>query len=138
MSEIKKINFYCERCDARITVEEEGALQDLEVLGWEVGEHILCPHCVDVMRHVNVTVGESIAEEMFHEFVSASQAFGSFNNAHEGLAVLWEEFEELKAEVFKKQDQYDLENMRKEAIQVGAMALRFVYDVCIYPKQEVK
>lgn len=138
MSEIKRINFYCERCDARITVEEEGALQELEDLGWRVGEHILCPHCVGVMRYVNVTMVESIGEEIVSEFISASQAYGSFNNAHEGLAVLWEEFEELKAEVFKKQSQYDLENMRKEAIQVGAMALRFVYDVCVYPKQEVK
>ena len=68
--------------------------------------------------------------EIVREALAASKKFAPFNNAHEGLAVIWEEFEELKSEVFKKQSQYDLNRMRKEAIQVGAMALRFVYDVC--------
>jgi len=59
----------------------------------------------------------------------AIDKFPKFNNAHEGLAVIWEEFEELKAEVFKKQSQYDIDRMRREAIQLGAMALRFIVDI---------
>lgn len=75
--------------------------------------------------------GEVLGREIFHEALSASLAYPPFNNAHEGLAVIWEEFEELKAEVFKKQSQYDMSKMRKEAIQLGAMALRFIYDICV-------
>jgi len=71
-----------------------------------------------------------IARDILDEAIRASECYPPFHSAHEGLAIIWEEFEELKREVFKKQSQYDLALMRKEAIQVGAMALRFIYDVC--------
>lgn len=70
-----------------------------------------------------------ISREVLEECDRAIGLYSSFNNAHEGLAIIWEEFEELKAEVFRKQTLYDYEKMRKEAIQLSAMALRFVYDV---------
>lgn len=73
---------------------------------------------------------EDIAEEMLLELNKATSEFGAFHNAHEGLAVIWEEFEELKEEVFKKQSEYDMKNMKKEAIHLGAMAMRFIRDVC--------
>ena len=54
-----------------------------------------------------------------------------FNSAHEGYAVLKEEVDELWDEVRAKQGGgRDVEAMRREAIQVGAMALRFILDVC--------
>lgn len=71
----------------------------------------------------------ALAEEIGEEAVRADEIFPSFNSPHEGLAVIWEEFEELKAEVFKKQSESNYEAMRKEAIQLGAMALRFIYDM---------
>lgn len=53
------------------------------------------------------------------------------HSAHEGFAVLLEEVEELKAEVFKGGKQKrDIKAMRAEAVQVAAMALRFIEDVC--------
>jgi hypothetical protein len=65
------------------------------------------------------------------EYREATWLHGSFNSAHEGYAVILEELDELKAEVWKKRADRDIKLMRKEAIQVGAMALRFIMDVCI-------
>ena len=66
--------------------------------------------------------------EVIREFNRASSLHPPFNSAHEGYAVLLEEVDELKAEVWKRH--HDPERMRKEAIQVAAMALRFLADVC--------
>ena len=52
------------------------------------------------------------------------------NSAHEGYAVLLEEVDELKAHVWMKQSKRDYAAMRKEAIQVAAMALAFAVEVC--------
>jgi hypothetical protein len=59
----------------------------------------------------------------------AISKFPPFNSAHEGLAVILEEFEELKAEVFKKKADRSYPAMKAEAIQVAAMSLRFILDV---------
>jgi hypothetical protein len=48
------------------------------------------------------------------------------HSAHESLAILEEEVEELKVHVRTNQKRRDLTAMRKEAVQVAAMALRFV------------
>jgi head-tail adaptor len=52
------------------------------------------------------------------------------NSAHEGYGVLAEEVDELWAHVKTQQSKRDLDAMRKEAVQVAAMAVRFVVDVC--------
>lgn len=69
-------------------------------------------------------------EAIISEYVQASQRYSAFHSAHEGFAVLMEEMDELKAEVWKNDKQRDMRRMRKEAIQVGAMALRFILDCC--------
>ncbi len=53
---------------------------------------------------------------------------GDFHSAHEGYAVLLEEVDELKAEVWKSK--HDKAAMRTEAIHVAAMAVRFVTELC--------
>lgn len=62
------------------------------------------------------------------EFIEATSTHPKFNSAHEGLAVAQEEFEELKAEVFKKASQRDPERLRTEAKHLAAMAIRFMVD----------
>lgn len=73
---------------------------------------------------------ESLFDDVRDELQSASLRFTAFNSAHEGFAVLHEEVDELWEHVKTKQKRRDLEAMRKEAIQVAAMTIRFAYDVC--------
>lgn len=64
------------------------------------------------------------------ELRRATEKFGNFHTAHEGIAVIEEEFIELRNEVFAG-GRRNVENMRKEAIQLAAMAMRFVRDCCV-------
>lgn len=52
------------------------------------------------------------------------------NSAHEGYAILAEEVDELWVHVKTNQKKRDLAGMKKEAIQVAAMALRFAAECC--------
>ena len=63
------------------------------------------------------------------ELSKATGAFGAFHTIHEGLAVILEEYEELKAEVFKKAELRDIGKLRHEAKQVAAMGIRFMVDL---------
>ena len=63
------------------------------------------------------------------EHARAVAEFGKFHNAHEGWGVIREEYLELEDEIRKKQRDYDFNQMRHEAVQLGAMALRFIIDV---------
>jgi hypothetical protein len=71
-----------------------------------------------------------VVKEALVELARARGQWPSFNSAHEGIGVLWEEVDELWDEVKIKQSRRDLVKMRKEAIQVAAMALRFAIEVC--------
>ena len=68
-----------------------------------------------------------ILDEIKAEFLSASNKFNSFKTYHEGYAVILEELDELWNEV--KAKEHDHVKMKKESIQIAAMALRFVYDL---------
>jgi hypothetical protein len=74
---------------------------------------------------VDVATKDALAEVL-----SAKMLWPPFNSAHEGFAVLLEEVDELKEHVWTNQKKRDLTAMRKEAIQVAAMALRFASEVC--------
>lgn len=64
------------------------------------------------------------------ELKFARDNWPAFHSAHEGFAILNEEFDELKAHVWTNQKRRDLNAMKKEAIQVAAMAVRFAEEVC--------
>lgn len=68
--------------------------------------------------------------EVQNEVKKAMENWPPFNSAHEGYGVLLEEVDELKAHVWFKQKGRDLASMRKEAIQVAAMAIRFAIEIC--------
>ena len=77
-----------------------------------------------------MAIPTSLLNEVDEEHDFAIAKFPPFYSAHEGLAIIQEEFEELKQEVFVRQTQRSNTKMRKEAIQVATMALRFVIDIC--------
>lgn len=58
--------------------------------------------------------------------LSRAAMWPPFNSAHEGYAVLLEEVDELWAHVKTNQKRRDLAAMRAEAVQVAAMAIKFV------------
>lgn len=74
-----------------------------------------------------MTIEERIAKEMLRELQGASEKFSNFHNSHEGYAVMREELDELWDEIKSKSGTRF--NCYKEAIQVGAMAIRFVRDL---------
>lgn len=73
---------------------------------------------------------ERAFQDVDAELYSALSKFSPFNSAHEGFSVLKEEVDELWDEVKAKQGARDVDKMRKEAVQVAAMAIRFILDVC--------
>jgi len=66
-------------------------------------------------------------KDVMQEYMRATRIHGHFTSAHEGLAVILEEFAELQDEVFKRER--DVERLRKEACQLSAMAMRFIVDI---------
>lgn len=69
------------------------------------------------------------ASEVAAELRRAMALFGPFKNGHEGWAVIREEVDELWDEVKNNKGDDHVARQRKEAIQVAAMALRFVVDL---------
>jgi hypothetical protein len=69
-----------------------------------------------------------IAGSVANEVARAMTKFPSFNSGHEGYAVIKEELEELWKEI--KENRSRESTARDEAIQVAAMAIRYVHDLC--------
>lgn len=77
-----------------------------------------------------LTLKEQHIRHVHREVLDAQANWPKFNSAHEGFAVLLEEVEELKAEVWINQKKRDPLKMYKEAKQIAAMAIRFMSDCC--------
>jgi hypothetical protein len=75
-------------------------------------------------NHEIVALKSEAIDTIAKELDKANDKFPLFNSPHEGYAVLIEEVEELKAEVFKRNQ--SKERMIAEATQVGAMAAKFI------------
>ena len=71
---------------------------------------------------------EHATRRVLDEYHRAAEHFTGFRSDHEGYAVILEEMDELWEEI-KRNPRYK-EKVRDEAIQVAAMALRFLVDLC--------
>ena len=70
----------------------------------------------------------TIVPEVLQELGRARAKFNPFPSEHHGYAVLLEEVHELWEEVRSKDA--TPENVRAEAVQVAAMGIRFILDLC--------
>lgn len=73
---------------------------------------------------------EKALADIAAEHASAIKKFDEFNSAHEGYAVIKEEFDELWHEIMNNKAPGTKERQRKEAIQTAAMCLRFISECC--------
>ena len=69
------------------------------------------------------------AADFVKEYAKARSKFGPMASAHEGYAVIAEEMDELWDIVKQKQTLRNHEEMRKEVVQLGAMALAFLIEI---------
>lgn len=85
---------------------------------------------------IGVMSRAKIAQQMLDELERATEKFGEFNGTHEGWAIIKEELDELVMTInYKLWDEVkrnDIDAAIEECIQVGAMAMRFVYDITRY------
>jgi hypothetical protein len=72
----------------------------------------------------------ALLPEVGDEIASAQRTWPPYNSAHEGYAVLAEEVDKLWDHVKTNQEWRAIGMMRKEAMQVAAVALRFVIEIC--------
>lgn len=77
------------------------------------------------------TADNLVLYDILIELRGVREHYGPFASCHEGVGVLWEEFDELKAEVWKKKMDRRKDLMYQEAVQVAAVAVRFASDLCM-------
>lgn len=65
------------------------------------------------------------------EYNRAVENYSPMHSAHEGIAVIFEEVHELWEEVRIKPEHQIKTAILEEAVQVAAMALRFIVDICM-------
>lgn len=74
---------------------------------------------------------DNILSEIIIEYEKAKSKYPPFHSYHEGYAVIKEELDELWDEIKKEKSTLGPNlKMEKEAIQVSAMAIRFLKDCC--------
>lgn len=74
-----------------------------------------------------IQMPEAIAAFLaLHEYERAARKFTPMHSAHEGYATILEELDEMWDEIKRNH----LQRTQEEAIQVAAMGIRFLVDVC--------
>lgn len=107
-------------------------------VGWKLAESRLVEQRLqETLAREGLRAGEEqhsvhlALEEVRQEIYKAKKNWPDpAHSAHEQYAVLLEEVDELWDHVKVNQKKRDLVAMRKEAMQVAAMAVRFMTEVC--------
>lgn len=84
---------------------------------------------MDEDTEINLSLEDNIFIDMSNELASAEKLYPPFHTAHEAYAVILEELDEFKAEVWKKPPMRDKVKMKEELTQVGAMCARAILDL---------
>lgn len=69
------------------------------------------------------------AVDIVEEILKARKAHGPIASAHEGYAVMLEEMDEVKEHVWIKQKRRDQSKLRKELVQLAAMAVAMIVEI---------
>lgn len=72
------------------------------------------------------------------EIAKAREKHPLINSLHEGYAVILEEVDELKAEVWKRAYQRNPLTILEELVQIAAMAQRVAEDVVMTPDRPIQ
>jgi hypothetical protein len=75
---------------------------------------------------------ELVIGDVYHEWQKAAAKNPPMHSHHEAYAVILEELEEYWAEVMKRPGKRDPEGLKAELVQVAAMAMRALSDLCGY------
>ena len=86
------------------------------------------------MARCDDAVLAQVLDQVGYEFTKATDKFDSFHNVHEGYAVILEELDGAWMEIKRKN--YRPAALRKELIQVAAMAVRAVHDLIDTPPED--
>ena len=73
---------------------------------------------------------DNIINAIISEYNEATSKYPSFHSTHEGYAVIKEEVDELWDMVKANKGINGDDAMQKECIQIAAMAIRFIKDLC--------
>ncbi len=84
----------------------------------------------DVQHGARLEAVRMVMREIEQELLRAIDMHSSFNSAHEGYSVILEELDELWVEVKKAKSKRNPVDLHDEAVQVAAMAARFVMELC--------
>jgi len=96
-----------------------------------INEHVVIELCFDECAHFrkeNANSGYPLLGEVADEMNKAISQFPTLHSLHEGYAIMLEEVDELWEHVKMNQKRRDKEAIKKECIQIAAMALRIILD----------
>lgn len=81
---------------------------------------------------------KNIIEEISEEFEEAIRDYPGFNSEHEGLAVIREKYKNVESEIFNSGRFGARARMRDSAVQLAALAAKFVRFLDEHPRDENK